>query len=175
MHACRGCARGFFYKQDTELIDEFLLEYYGAAAPHVREYMTTMHTAVASTGFYMRDFFDAVHAPFMTPDVALQGATAFAAALAEPLPTAVAGRVLESSMSVYWIVMPRWAELTSWAAAHNVTWPLEKILVEAFDGTFTRAYNFTLQRYGTVPAFSIDNKGETLAQLRQSLIGKKNY
>lgn len=152
------------------LIDDFLTGYYGAAGPHVRTYMDVMHGSVSATAYYMRESFDAVHAPFMTPDVVLTAATAFAAALAAPVAADVADRVLASAMAIYWVVMPRWGELQAYALAHGTPWPLEASLAIAFDTTFSKAFNATAARYGALPSFREGQTGN-LTALRHELIG----
>lgn len=154
----------------SELIDDFLTGYYQSAGQHVRTYMEVMHASVNATQYYMHESFDAVHAPFMTPAAVLAGASAFATALAEPLPAEVHNRVLSSAMAIYWVAMPRWGELQAYAVANGIPWPLEKSLAEAFDTTFSQAFNITAARYGALPSFREGQPGN-LSALRHELIG----
>eukprot|EP00040_Diaphanoeca_grandis_P040881 m.262228 g.262228 ORF g.262228 m.262228 type:complete len:773 (+) comp44826_c0_seq1:107-2425(+) len=157
---------------DSLLIDEFLTGYYGAeAGPLVRIYLDTMHESVQATQFYMHENFDGINAPFLTADVVMKSATAFASALKATSTSqdqTYHNHVLASSMSIYWVVMPRWAELTTYAKFNNIQWPLESTLTEAFT-TFARAYNYTASRYGANPTFAEGRPG-SLAELRSQLL-----
>ena len=153
-----------------DLITEFINDYYGSsAAPFVRLYMDTMVGSLADTGYFVRYSFDGVHAPFLTPLALLTSADAWVHARSVTNNTVMRERVARSSMAVYFVVLQRWAELRSFAAAERIRWPLEPTMREAF-AVFQAAFNATKTLYGVAPAFSLTEGGDvSMAKLRALL------
>ena len=57
------------------VIEEYLQNYYGLAAPFVRLYMDTLHGAIADSNYHLGIAFDST-APFLTPIAVLEAASA---------------------------------------------------------------------------------------------------
>jgi hypothetical protein len=141
------------------LISQFLVGYYGERASiFVRQYMDTMHSAVADSEFHLGCFFDGgAEADFLTPLSLLSGATAFARARAvtAPWPSPFAIRLGGSALPLEWVLMQRWAELRRFASQEKLPWPLEDSAAACF-ARWARAFNATEQRYSLPIAFRED-------------------
>ena len=152
-------------QDDRQVIDQFLRLYYGGAAPHVRLYMDTIHAAAVDTSYFMRKSFP-VDAAFLTPIALLTSAASFTEGRA-----AVSGVELErlgrAAMSLYYVVLMRWAELRSFAQAEQINWPLEPTMEAAF-AYFAANYNATARQYGRAPSL-IEGTSGSLAQVRAAL------
>jgi hypothetical protein len=70
-------------------------------------------------------------------------------------------------MSLYYVVLMRWAELRSFAQTEQINWQLEPTLAAAFD-VFATNYNATAKLYRRPPSFHEGTSG-SLAQVRAAL------
>eukprot|EP01044_Picomonas_judraskeda_P017261 COSAG03_NODE_3212_length_2143_cov_0.936399_2_plen_243_part_00 len=131
------------------VIEEFLEDYYGLAAPFVRLYMDTLHGAIADSNYYLGIVFDST-AQFLTPVVVLEAASALRRGQAL-LSGEAAMRLGGNSLPIYWVVLQRWLQLRQFAETERMEWPLEPTLEGAFLH-FEAAFNFTSQRFGKPPS-----------------------
>ena len=134
--------------QDPEdVISEFLAGYYSAqAAPHVRDFLSTMSSAAAcarpqtspstNSAWNWRSDGPA----YLTFESLLRSHAAFGAALAAaPLPLH-RQRLRKASMAVLLPALWRWDALREFSANHSIRWPLASTRAEAFQ-TFAEIYN----------------------------------
>ena len=154
---------------DREVIADFVLDYYGGAAPFVQNYLDIMHGSVLDTGYVLTQEF-AIDAPFLTPIALLTSAAAFVQGRAAVRGTMYEERLAASSMAVYNVVLQRWAELRAFAIQEKMVWPLEPTLYAAFQ-VFAAAYNASTDGINT-PSFSENPKinGVTNLTELQSLL-----
>jgi hypothetical protein len=132
----------------TALMEHFLNSYYGAAAPHVVVYMTTMIDSMHEVGMCRATGGDGgegypASAAFLTPAAVLTGAKAFADARAAVLANpAELGRVDRAKLGLYFVALLRWDEIRAYAEGINQPWPLEATVSEAFE-EYSRVANDT--------------------------------
>jgi hypothetical protein len=155
------------------VIDDYLQNYYGLAAPFVRLYMDTLHGAIADSNYHLGIAFDST-APFLTPIAVLEAASALRRGQAR-LSGEAAMRLGGNSLPIYWVVLQRWLQLRQFVETEHMEWPLEPTLEGAFLH-FETAFNFTSQRFGKPP--SLGESGppganpsghDTLAWIRSQL------
>ena len=114
-----------------QLISHFLGHYYGAAAPHVYEYMQAMVSHSAKTGQWCHDTggcsaqYYSPTAGFLTPTAVLAGVTAFerarAAVAADPK---LLTRVDRAKLPALFVLLLRWDEIKGSAEGlGGMTWP----------------------------------------------------
>jgi hypothetical protein len=111
------------------------------------------------------------NAAFLTPEVVLQAAQAFADGMtAVKDAPAQLEHVQSSAMTVYMMVMPRWNELTNYAANHSIPWPLSETTAEEAFTTFSTYFHDTTARYnGAAPVFSEGGGPGNLTKLHHQL------
>jgi len=107
-----------------KLIDEFLLAYYGPAAPHVRAYLNVTHDAVKASGDHL-GCFSPNTAKFLSFEVLNRGWAHLQAAQKAVLhdPNLLA-RVEAAQLPVMYALMLRWNEMRDQAKQLKVKWPL---------------------------------------------------
>lgn len=95
------------------------------------------------TGFYMNEGIPS-NAPIYTPANLLAIADAMASAVikAQSEPRRIQKRVDAAKLSVYYIVLVHWQNVTAFAATRGKNWPLENTREAAWE-EFTRVWNET--------------------------------
>jgi hypothetical protein len=136
-----------------ELISEFLVGYYGVAAPFIRKYMDTMHAAVKETQFFLRITVTTdAWQNYLTPMALLVSAKAFAdASTALSSNPVTIRRVARAAQANLYTALWRWDELKRFAANVSMAWPLPGTQVEAFE-RFATVFNLTRTKMLTVAA-----------------------
>ena len=120
------------------LISEFLAGFYGpAGAPAVAAYIATFEQSAADTGVFLGLYVDA-HSEYLTPSAVL-GAIALLRDAAAASAAPYAQRLLVLWLAPTYVALLRWNELTAWAAAHGVPWPLPATAQAAF-AAFSAVY-----------------------------------
>ena len=123
---------------EATLMRDFLGGFYGeAGAPAVAAYISIFEQSAADTGVFLGLYVDQ-NSVFLTPSAVL-GAIALlrdaAAASAEPF----AQRLRVLWLAPTYVALLRWSELSAWAAANGVPWPLPAAAQAAFDA-FSAVY-----------------------------------
>jgi len=116
------------------LIDEFINGYYGPAAPHIRAYLNTTHSAVEATGDWLGCFSEHT-ARFLSFETLSKGWSDLKAAEA-----AVSNdpdlrfRVQVAELPVLYTFLMRWNEMRQRAQALKADWPVPDSIQGALDG-----------------------------------------
>ena len=118
-------------RNSTALLHHFLDAYYGAAAPHVLSYMTTMIESMRAVGMCRATGGDGGEgypptAAFLTPAAVVSSLRSFAAARAAVAgnPTQL-GRVDRAKLGVYYVVLLRWSEMRAYSEQNGLAWAAE--------------------------------------------------
>ncbi|MBM3213769.1 DUF4838 domain-containing protein [Candidatus Poribacteria bacterium] len=108
----------------SALIDEFLTGFYGHAAPHIVDYMHSVHDAVIAANYHL-GCFTPHDAPFLSPDLILEALRHFSAAKSavrndrERL-----AHVELASLAPMYLALMRWDEVRERADATGQEWVL---------------------------------------------------
>lgn len=115
------------------LIDEFLVGYFGAAGPHIQAYLELMHHAVEDSEDWLGCFSNH-KAKFLSLQTLRQGLAHLKAA-----EQAVAGhpdltfRVRVAQLPVLYTFMMRWQEFREAAQATHSEWPVSESIQQTYD------------------------------------------
>jgi hypothetical protein len=103
----------------------------------VAAYIATFEQTAADTGVFLGLYVDE-HSAYLTPSAVL-GAIALLRDAAAASPEPYAQRLLVLWLAPTYVALLRWNELTAWAAANGVAWPLPATAQAAF-GNFSSVY-----------------------------------
>ncbi|MFH1422763.1 MAG: DUF4838 domain-containing protein [Planctomycetota bacterium] len=116
-----------------KLIDEFIDGYYGAASPHIKAYLNTIHDAVEESGDYLNCFskHDAKFLSFETLSAGWAHLNAAEAAVKDNPDLLLRAQVAE--LPVMYTFMLRWDEMREKAEKSNIPWCMTETIEETYE------------------------------------------
>jgi len=117
-----------------KLVDEFIDGYYGPAAPHIRDYLNTLHDAVEASGDWLGCFSEHT-ARFLSFETLSKGWSDLKAAeQAVSNDPDLRLRVQAAELPVLYVFVMRWSEMRQRAQALKADWPMPDSIRSAYDG-----------------------------------------
>jgi hypothetical protein len=117
-----------------KLVDEFTDGYYGPAAPHIRNYLNTLHDAVEASGDWLGCFSEHT-AGFLSFETLSKGWSDLKAAeQAVSNDPDLRLRVQAAELPVLYVFVMRWSEMRQRAQTLKADWPMPDSIRSAYDG-----------------------------------------